>query len=53
MSPAEDHLYYSQLEAGARYLAAGAGTPAERSAHLAMATHYARQGGDAAPAGDR
>ncbi|HEX8366638.1 MAG TPA: hypothetical protein VF603_15260 [Allosphingosinicella sp.] len=53
MSPADDHLYYSQLEAGARYLAAGANSPTERDTHLGMASRYARLRADAEPAGLR
>jgi hypothetical protein len=53
MSPADDHLYYCQLEAGARYLAAGAPAGAERNLHLGMANRYARLRADAEPAGAR
>ena len=53
MSPANDRLYYSQLEAGARYLAAGAGSLAERDLHLGMADRYARLRVDAEPASAR
>jgi hypothetical protein len=53
MSPADDHLYYSQLETGARYLAAGAPSGAERNVHLGMANRYARLRADADPAGPR
>lgn len=53
MSPADDHLYYSQLEAGALYLAAGASSGSERKVHLGMANRYARLRADAEPAGLR
>lgn len=53
MSPADDHLYYTQLEAGARYLAAGASSGAERNVHLGMADRYARLRADAHTGGVR
>jgi hypothetical protein len=43
MSPADDQAYYSELEAGARYLADGAGTKAEGDMHRAKADGYARR----------
>jgi hypothetical protein len=51
--PQNDLIYYTQLEAGARFLAAGAATPAERDVHLGMANRYASLRADAAPAGRR
>lgn len=48
MSPADDQTYYSELEAGARYLAAGSGTKAEGDVHRANASRYARRQADAA-----
>lgn len=39
----DDQIYYSELEAGARYLADGAGTSAEADAHRAQADLYARR----------
>jgi hypothetical protein len=53
MSPADDHLYYSQLEAGARYLAARVPAGAERNLHLGMANRYARLSADARADGPR
>ncbi|HEX8527687.1 hypothetical protein [Allosphingosinicella sp.] len=47
MPPADDRVYYSQLETGARYLASSAGSHAERTVHLGMADKYARLGADA------
>ncbi|HYJ30237.1 MAG TPA: hypothetical protein VEW25_07855 [Allosphingosinicella sp.] len=44
----DDQTYYSELEAGARYLAEGAGTAAEGDAHRAFADLYARRRADAA-----
>ena len=51
--PQNDLLYYAQLEAGARFLAAGAATSAERDLHLGMANRYARLRADAPPARGR
>jgi hypothetical protein len=48
MRPADDQIYYAELEAGARYLADGAGTIAEGDAHRANADLYARRRADAA-----
>ena len=39
-SSMNDAVYYSQLEAGARFLASQADTDVDRSRHLAMADHY-------------
>ena len=47
MPPADDSVYYSQLEKGARYLASTAGSPAERDLHLGMAHKYERLRADA------
>ena len=52
MPPAADLIYYTQL-AGARFLAAGAGTSLDRDIHLGMANRYARLRADAEPAGGR
>jgi len=38
---ADDVTYYAQLETGARFLAAGAATDAEKHLHLRMADRYA------------
>ena len=43
MPPADDQAYYSELEAGARYLAAGSATEAEGDVHRAKADGYARR----------
>ena len=51
--PQNDLLYYTQLEAGARFLAAGAATAVERDVHLGMASRYATLRADAQPAGRR
>lgn len=51
MPPVDDVLYYTQLEAGARFLAAGARTRIDRDVHLGMAGRYARLRADAEPAG--
>lgn len=47
MRPADDQVYYSELEAGARYLAAGADSEAEGDFHRAQADRYARRQADA------
>ena len=49
----DDRTYYSQLETGARFLASGAASPAERDLHLGMAHKYARLRADAANVGRR
>jgi hypothetical protein len=49
MPPTDDLIYYSQLETGARFLADGARTVAERDEHLGMANLYARLLADAKP----
>ena len=38
---ADDQIRYAELEAGARYLASGAATQAERDVHQAAAVRYA------------
>lgn len=38
--PADDGAYYSQLEAGARFLATQADSDGERADHLGMANRY-------------
>ena len=43
MPPADDQSYYSELEAGARYLADGAATVDEAKVHRAKAEGYARR----------
>jgi hypothetical protein len=43
----DDNVYYAQLEAGARYLASRAATPAERIEHLGWANRYYRLKADA------
>lgn len=43
MPPADDQSYYSELEAGARFLADGAETVAEADVHRAKADGYARR----------
>jgi hypothetical protein len=49
MPPTDDLTYYSQLETGARFLADGARSAAERDEHLGMANLYARLRADAQP----
>ncbi|HEX8644131.1 MAG TPA: hypothetical protein VF702_09490 [Allosphingosinicella sp.] len=39
--PNDDEARYAELEAGARYLAAGTVSSAERDEHLAMADRFA------------
>jgi len=51
MSRVADHLYYAQLETGARYLASLAASSAERDRHLGMAGKYARLRADAGSGG--
>ncbi len=47
MPATDDVLYYSELEAGARFLAAAARDGAERDVHLGMASKYAHLRADA------
>lgn len=50
-SATSDQFYYACLEQGANYLAAQAGDPAEREAHLRAGAAYAARAEDAAAAG--
>jgi len=50
MSPHED-VRYAQLARGARFLADGADSPAERDLHLRAADKYARLSANAVYAG--
>lgn len=45
-SPKADKAYYAQLECGARYLAAGSASGAERRKHLEVAELYSLLGCD-------
>ena len=49
--PSCEDVHYAQLARGARFLADGADSPAERDLHLNMADKYARLSANAAHAG--
>jgi len=47
MTRPNDATYYDELEMGAEFLAEKASDPAERAAHLSMASVYRRRARDA------